>query len=124
MRILQTLISYLAIAAAFVSSIFSCGDSALIPYTNDYEIPESIPEYSVISTQEKTDWTTKWIWDKENLTEENVWMCFAKDVTLKEIPDELIAHISADSKYWLYINGKTVVFEGSVKRGPDKTRIL
>ncbi len=120
MRILQTLISYLAIAAAFISSLFSWGDSALVPYTNNYEIPDTIPEYSVISTHEKTDWTAKWIWDKENLTEENVWMCFAKNVTLKKIPEELIAHISADSKYWLYINGKTVVFEGNVKRGPDE----
>ncbi len=120
MRILQTIISYLAIAAAFVSSLFPSGDSAMIPYTNDYKIPDSIPEYKVISTVEKTDWTAKWIWDKENLTEENVWMCFNKKVTLERKPEELIANISADSKYWLYINGETVVFEGSVKRGPDK----
>ncbi|MBR3597569.1 MAG: alpha-L-rhamnosidase N-terminal domain-containing protein [Clostridia bacterium] len=120
MQILQTIISYLAIAAAFISSIFSCGDSAMIPYTNDYKIPDSIPEYTVISTEEKTDWKAKWIWDKENLTEENVWMCFNKKVTLEKIPDKLIAYISADSKYWLYINGETVVFEGSVKRGPDE----
>ena len=120
MNILQTIISYLAIAAAFISSIFSWGDSAMVPYANDYEIPESIPEYSVISTDEKTDWQAKWIWDKENLTEKNVWMCLGKKVSLDEIPEELIAHISADSKYWLYINGKTVVFEGNVKRGPDE----
>ncbi len=120
MNILQTIISYLAIAAAFISSVFSFGDSAMIPYTNDYKIPDSIPEYSVISTEEKTDWNAKWIWDKENLTEKNVWMCFNKKVSLDKIPEELIAHISADSKYWLYINGETVVFEGSVKRGPDK----
>ena len=120
MNILQTIISYLAIAAAFISSIFSFGDCALIPYTNEYEIPDSIPAYSVISTEEKTDWKAKWIWDKESLTEENVWMCYNKKVVLDKIPDELIAHISADSKYWLYINGETVVFEGSVKRGPDK----
>jgi len=120
MQILQTIISYLAIAAAFISSIFSCGDSAMIPYTNNYKIPDSIPEYTVISTEEKTDWKAKWIWDKENLTEENIWMCFNKKVTLDKIPDKLIAHISADSKYWLYINGETVVFEGSVKRGPDE----
>ena len=120
MNILQTIISYLAIASAFISSIFSFGDSAFIPYTNKYEIPKSIPEYSVISTQEKTDWKAKWIWDKENLTEKNVWMCFNKKVILDEVPEELIADISADSKYWLYINGETVVFEGSVKRGPDK----
>ncbi len=120
MRIIQTIISYLAIAAAFVSSLFSWGDKDMIPYTNDYEIPDSIPEYSVISTEEKNDWTAKWIWDKDNLTENNVWMCFNKKIRLDQIPDELIADISADSKYWLYINGENIVFEGSVKRGPDK----
>ena len=26
-----------------------------------------------------------------------------------KLPEELIAHISADSKYWLYINGENVV---------------
>ena len=92
----------------------------MVPFTNDYEIPDTIPEYSVISTDEKSDWKAKWIWDKDNLTEKNVWMCFNKSVTLDEVPEKLIAHISADSKYWLYINGETATFEGSVKRGPDK----
>ena len=118
MQIFQTVISYFAIAAAFISSIFSWGDAAMIPFRNDYKIPDSIPGYSVISTDEKTDWKAKWIWDKANLTEKNVWMCFNKKVNLDKIPEELIAHISADSKYWLYINGEPVVFEGSVKRGP------
>ncbi len=120
MQILQTVISYLAIAGAFLSSLFSWGKTAMIPFTNDYKIPDSIPEYSVISTDEKNDWKSKWIWDEENLTEKNVWMCFNKKVTLDKIPDKLIADISADSKYWLYINGENVVFEGSVKRGPSK----
>ncbi len=92
----------------------------MTPFTNDYTIPESIPAYSVISTEEKTDWQAKWIWDKDNLTEKNVWMCLSKSVSIDKVPEELIAHISADSKYWLYINGQTVVFEGSVKRGPDE----
>ncbi len=120
MNILQTIISYLAIAGAFISSVFSFGDATIIPFSNDYEIPESIPEYSVISTEVKSDWQAKWIWDKENLTEKNVWMCFSKTVSIDKIPKELVAHISADSKYWLYINGETVVFEGGVKRGPDE----
>ncbi len=120
MNVLQTIISYFAIAAAFISSFFSWGEAAMIPYTNDYKIPDSIPGYSVISTVEKTDWKAKWIWDKENLTEKNVWMCFNKKVNLEKKPEELTAHISADSKYWLYINGETVVFEGSVKRGPNE----
>ncbi len=120
MQILQTIISYLAIAAAFISSLFSWGETTMIPYTNNYKIPDSIPGYTVISTEEKTDWTAKWIWDKENLTEENVWMCLNKNVSLKSKPAELIADICADSKYWLYINGEPVIFEGSVKRGPDE----
>jgi len=120
MQIIQTIISYLAIAAAFITSVFSFGEPTLIPFKNDYKIPDTIPGYTVIPTEEKTDWKAKWIWDKENLTEENVWMCFCKKIRLDKIPEELIAHISADSKYWLYINGETVVFEGSVKRGPDE----
>ena len=113
MRIIQTIMSGLAIAAAFLSSVFSWGDAVMVPFTNDYEIPDTIPEYSVISTDEKSDWKAKWIWDKDNLTEKNVWMCFNKNVTLDEVPEKLIAHISADSKYWLYINGETATFEGT-----------
>ncbi len=120
MHILQTIISYLAIAVAFISSIFSFGDTALIPYSNDYDIPDSIPGYSTISTEEKNDWQAKWIWDKENLKKENVWMCFSKKIHIDKLPEELVADVSADSKYWLYINGETVVLEGSVKRGPDE----
>ena len=120
MQILQTIVSYLVIAAGFITSLFPKGDLTMVKYTNDYKLPESIPEYSVISTEEKSHWTAKWIWDEENLTEKNVWMCFNKKVSLDEKPERLTAHISADSKYWLYINGETVVFEGSVKRGPAK----
>ena len=120
MQILQTIVSYLVIAAGFITSLFPTGDLTMVPYTNDYKIPDSIPEYSVISTEEKSDWSAKWIWDKENLTEKNVWMCFNKKINIDKVPEELTAHISADSKYWLYINGETVVYEGSVKRGPAK----
>ena len=120
MQILQTIVSYLVIAAGFITSLFPKGDLTMVQYTNNYKIPETIPGYTVISTEEKTDWKAKWIWDDENLTEKNMWMCFNKKLTLERKPEKLIAHISADSKYWLYINGETVVFEGSVKRGPAK----
>ncbi len=123
MKKLQIIISCLLIVVMLVFSHFSSlvilGTSTT-PYTNDYKIPDSIPEYQVLSAGEKNDWTAKWIWDKENLTEENVWMCFHKKVSLERKPKELIAHISADSKYWLYINGEPVVFDGNVKRGPDE----
>ena len=122
MKILQIIISCLLIVAIIVSSHFSSLfvlKEATAPFANAYQIPENIPEYQRISITKKTDWTAKWIWDKENLTEKNTWMCFNKEVNLEKKPIELIADISADSKYWLYINGETVVFEGNVKRGPN-----
>ena len=87
-------------------------------FRNEYNIPESTVSYTRIDTAPKTDWTAKYIWDASDGSEENVWMCLRKTVELSETPETLTAFISADSKYWLYINGETVVFEGSVKRGP------
>ena len=48
----------------------------------------------------------------------NTWLCFRKTVHLPGVPGEMIANIAVDSKYWLWINGKMVVFEGGLKRGP------
>ena len=87
-------------------------------FKNEYTIPGNAVPYSRIDTVPKTDWTAKFIWDASDGSEENVWMCFRKTVDLSKAPETLTAFISADSKYWLYINGETVVFEGSVKRGP------
>lgn len=49
----------------------------------------------------------------------NTWIAFRKDINLTEKPKSMILDIAADSKYWLWINGKEVVFEGSLKRGPS-----
>ena len=123
MKIFLIIVSSLLVATIIALSYFS--PLLMMNYSeevfrNDYEIPESISEYEIISTNAKDDWMAKWIWDKENLNQNNTWMCFYKKVVLENDTQELIADISADSKYWLYINGETVVFEGSVKRGPDK----
>ncbi len=123
-KLLLLIIPAILVIAGIVFSHFSplllLGNLEMKPFENNYEIPDSIPEYSVISTEEKADWSAKWIWNEENPAEKNVWMCFNKKVTLDSAPDKLIAHISADSKYWLYINSETVVFDGNVKRGPEK----
>ncbi len=123
MKILQICVSFILIVAMGVFSYFSplfvmsySGES----YSIDYEIPDEIYGYQTISAERKDDWMAEWIWNKDNLTDNNTWMCFNKKVTLENVPQSLIADIAADSKYWLYINGETVVFEGSVKRGPDK----
>ncbi len=87
-------------------------------FQNDYVMPERIVPYTRIDTTPKTDWTANFIWDDSDGSEENVWMCFRKTIELSEAPASLAAFVSADSKYWLYINGETAVFEGGVKRGP------
>lgn len=42
-----------------------------------------------------------------------------KDFVCEEAPGRVTAKIAADSKYWLYLNGRMTVFEGGLKRGPS-----
>ncbi|MCL3779188.1 glycoside hydrolase [Prolixibacteraceae bacterium JC049] len=49
----------------------------------------------------------------------NQWFQFRKQINLDKKPETLKTIIAADSKYWLYINGELVVFEGQLKRGPN-----
>ena len=48
----------------------------------------------------------------------NQWTCYRKVVQLEKAPRHAVARVACDSKYWLWINGKLVVFEGQLKRGP------
>ncbi|WP_136480765.1 alpha-L-rhamnosidase-related protein [Cognatitamlana onchidii] len=61
----------------------------------------------------------QWIWQQED-SPSNTWMSFRKTVTLEEIPENVEAHISVDSKFWLWINGEMVIFEGGLSRGPSQ----
>jgi len=75
-----------------------------------------------------TDWKADWITvDKlpeyrlNELPEyrlNNLWLTFRKNFELKKVPEKAVCRIACDSKYWLYVNGKRVVFEGQLKRGP------
>lgn len=47
------------------------------------------------------------------------WICFRKTIDIAGNPSNNALRIAADSKYWLYVNGKLEVFEGEVKRGPN-----
>ena len=60
-----------------------------------------------------------WITATEDQSATNTWLGFIKEVSLTQVPEELNARIAVDSKYWLWINGHQVVFEGAVKRGPN-----
>ncbi|MGL1890078.1 MAG: hypothetical protein OCD02_00555 [Spirochaetaceae bacterium] len=63
-------------------------------------------------------WNANWI-GVDNKKDANQWICFRKNIQLDSVPKLVTAKIAADSKYWLWINGKLVVFEGQLKRGPD-----
>ena len=65
------------------------------------------------------DWHARWIGIPFVAKDTNVWTSFRKDFFLNEMPLTAQAKIATDSKYWLWVNGKLVVFEGELKRGPN-----
>lgn len=64
-------------------------------------------------------WKAQRISGKECQNETNTWINYAKDIFLEETPKNAIVKIACDSKYWMWINGEMVVFEGQLKRGPN-----
>ena len=64
-------------------------------------------------------WSAKWIQAADNKDSINTWQIFKKSVHLNDVPENVTARIAVDSKYWLWVNGKQVVFEGGLKRGPS-----
>ena len=67
------------------------------------------------------EWKAQWIQAHDCRAEVNTWQVFSKEVSLQTVPGELTARIAVDSKYWLWVNGEMVVFEGGLKRGPSPT---
>lgn len=61
----------------------------------------------------------QWIWQNE-AGPSNTWMSFRKTITLDKIPEVVEANIAVDSKFWLWINGEMVIFEGGLSRGPSQ----
>jgi alpha-L-rhamnosidase len=60
--------------------------------------------------------TAQWIWQQED-GPANTWVAFRKTINIDEVPTEAITKISVDTKYWLWINGEMVLFEGGLARG-------
>tara|TARA_R110002096_G_scaffold9533_3_gene37597 strand:- start:39053 stop:41434 length:2382 start_codon:yes stop_codon:yes gene_type:complete len=62
----------------------------------------------------------KWIW-QDHAGPANTWVAFRKSFNIEEMPEQALAKIAVDTKYWLWINGEMVLFEGGLARGaaPD-----
>lgn len=76
----------------------------------------------VVGTLMASAQTAYWITaDDAQRNQTNTWMEFRKDFQLGKKPKKVEARIAADSKYWLWVNGTLAVFEGGLKRGPNRT---
>lgn len=82
-------------------------------FLQENEISEFIEEET-----QPTFNNAKWIWTNDNSN--NTWVKLRKTIEISKVPNTLIAKLSVDSKYWLYINNEEVIFEGGLKRGPNK----
>ena len=71
------------------------------------------------SNAQKLKWQAQWITAANCKNEVNTWLDYSKRFTIKKVPAHAIANIAVDSKYWLWVNGKQVIFEGGLKRGPN-----
>ncbi len=87
---------------------------ALAPTLGSVMLPGLAPVASAA-----VSWTAKWIWAPSSTT--NQWVAFRRSFTLGSAPSKAVTQIAADSKYWLWVNGTLVVFEGQLKRGPNRT---
>lgn len=73
----------------------------------------------VLFTVRERPWQAKWISTMVCQNIANTWLAYRKKIIIETKPAAAKARIAADSKYWLWINGQQVVFEGGLKRGPD-----
>jgi len=73
---------------------------------------------AVFSSQAQS-WQSQWISAVESKNDTNIWQVFRKNIDLSAKPQKATARIAVDSKYWLWVNGELVVYEGGLKRGPN-----
>ncbi len=90
---------------------------------------EENSRWPAVAHREHSDWKAHWITSPEsrtvknifsgNKTPQNTWICFRKNFDIRQVPVMAEVRIAADSKYRLWMNGRSVVAEGGLKRGPN-----
>lgn len=63
------------------------------------------------------EWKAKWIWDDSGLHPRNYWVCFRRCFEAPVDIDDAILHITADSRYAVYVNSQRLGF-GPVRSWP------
>lgn len=81
-----------------------------------YADKSDLPYVSSLDFRKKSDWKGKWIWLSSSTSDSYV--AFRKNISLDDTPSSVKISISADSKYYMWINDELVVVDGSLKRGP------
>ena len=121
-------IAALALCGVMGFGIFSaCGENEEVPPPDEKPPVDEKPEeelvdrsdlayYTALEDYKKTDWGgAKWIW--ASTTSANSYVAFRKTFSLDEVPEEAVANIAAESKYYLWLNEELAVFDGASKRG-------
>lgn len=69
------------------------------------------------AAQDGPAWKAHWVTKAQSNSASNSWIGFRTHVDISDVPDVLEARIAADTKYWVWINGELVIYEGGLKRG-------
>lgn len=90
-------------------------DEVVQPPETGYSDKTDLVYGSAIDGYKKTDFTAHWIWTQ--YSPEDSYVAFRKTFTL-DSAQTATAYISAESKYFMWVNGELTVYDGSPKRGP------
>lgn len=87
--------------------------------TASVAVAMALASVPLAGAETRSDWKGHWISHALVQSTPNTWISYRKEVNVTKRPDKLVARIGADTKYWMWINGELVVFEGGLKRGPS-----
>jgi hypothetical protein len=107
-------------AAVILAAILFCSGTISFFMANSASREEA-GRWTAVEKRSHPGWDAQWIVPdtKADMSKPNIWLCFRKTFDVENVPGHLYANIAADSKYWLWINGRPVVAEGGLKRGPN-----
>lgn len=107
------------LSLALLPACASCnpddGNRVLPPPETGYSDKADLKYGEAMEGYKKTDFTGYWIWTQ--YSPEDTYVAARKTFTA-ETAQKATAYISAESKYFLWVNGVLTVYDGSTKRGP------